>query len=347
MEKHLSIGTILYHKYLSNITVVKVFKDGLKARTGAKEVYEFRFYDFGKVLFFDKTHERGTFESYKDYLNFYEEENKNKILENEKNKRELLKREKEEQDKSIEEAEKLNRFFELRVEKEKEEEEDKNKIKEIVERRKIEYLVHFTRIENLQNILQHGLIPVSMQSKMEIDSFHNDKRRIDSRRDCTSCSISFPNYKLFYKFRESNYPGSSWVVLVLNKDVLFSSSNEAYYCSTNAARVLSRISKDKELCTSDAFENMFCEIYNTKDNRTILRSALRIDENYTTDPQAEILIRDIISKNYIQCICFQNQQDVDNFVSMHGGSLLSQYGFLILPGIFGRRPDYLFWQKEY
>ena len=141
MEKHLSIGTILYHKYLSNITVVKVFKDGLKARTGAKEVYEFRFYDFGKVLFFDKTHERGTFESYKDYLNFYEEENKNKILENEKNKRELLKREKEEQDKSIEEAEKLNRFFELRVEKEKEEEEDKNKIKEIVERRKIEYLV--------------------------------------------------------------------------------------------------------------------------------------------------------------------------------------------------------------
>lgn len=347
MEKHLSIGTILYHKYLSNITVVKVFKDGLKARTGAKEVYEFRFYDFGKVLFFDKSHERGTFEGYEDYLKFYEEENKNKIIENEKNKRELLKREKEELDKSNENAKNLKRSIEFRVEKEKEEKEEKNKIKEIVERRKIEYLVHFTRIENLQNILQHGLIPVSMQSKMEIDSFHNDKRRIDSRRDCTSCSISFPNYKLFYKFRESDFPGSSWVVLVLNKDVLFSSSNEAYYCSTNAARVLPRISKDRELCTSDAFENMFCEIYNTKDNRTILRSALRIDENLTTDPQAEILIRDIIDKKYICCIYFQNLQDLANFVSMHGISLLKQYRCSIAPDFFDHRDDYLFWQKEY
>ena len=43
--------------------------------------------------------------------------------------------------------------------------EQTDKIKEIVKRRKIEYLVHFTRIDNLNSILENGLIPVSMQQK--------------------------------------------------------------------------------------------------------------------------------------------------------------------------------------
>jgi len=65
--------------------------------------------------------------------------------------------------------------------------EQTDKIKEIVKRRKIEYLVHFTRIDNLNSILENGLIPVSMQQKMKIPSVHNDEQRIDSKLDCTSC----------------------------------------------------------------------------------------------------------------------------------------------------------------
>ena len=48
--------------------------------------------------------------------------------------------------------------------------EQADKIKDIVARRKIEYLVHFTRIDNLNSILKNGLIPVSVQQKMKIPS---------------------------------------------------------------------------------------------------------------------------------------------------------------------------------
>ena len=85
--------------------------------------------------------------------------------------------------------------------------------------------MHFTRIDNLNSILKNGLIPVSIQQKMKIPSARNDEQRIDSKLDCTSCSITFPNYKLFYTFREYKFPGSGWVVIVLDKDVLFSPSN--------------------------------------------------------------------------------------------------------------------------
>lgn len=45
--------------------------------------------------------------------------------------------------------------------------------KEIISRRKIECLMHFTRIENLRSILQNGLIPVSLQQKMKIQAMRD------------------------------------------------------------------------------------------------------------------------------------------------------------------------------
>ena len=224
--------------------------------------------------------------------------------------------------------------------------EQANKIKEIVTRRKIEYLVHFTRIDNLNSILKNGLIPVSMQQKMKIPSIRNDDQRIDSKLDCTSCSIVFPNYKLFYTFREYKFPGSSWVVIVLDKDVLFSPSNITYYCQTNAAGVFPRISSAKELCTATAFENMFCDSLTTKENKVIQRASLQISDYITTDPQAEILISDAIDKKYIGCICFQKQPDIDEYITRYGKELLEKYDYQVVPGFFDARKDYMFWKKE-
>lgn len=224
--------------------------------------------------------------------------------------------------------------------------EQTDKIKEIVKRRKIEYLVHFTRIDNLNSILENGLIPVSMQQKMKIPSVHNDEQRIDSKLDCTSCSISFPNYKLFYTFREYKFPESSWVVIVLDKDVLFSPSNITYFCQTNAAGVFPRISSAKELCTATAFENIFCNSLTTKENKVIQRASLQINDCITTDPQAEILISDVIDKKYIGCICFQKQSDIDEYITKYGKGLLSKYDYQVVPGFFDARKDYMFWKKE-
>ena len=221
-----------------------------------------------------------------------------------------------------------------------------SQVKQIIEKRNIEYLVHFTRLDNLHSILQNGLVPVSIQQKMKIPSIHNDEQRIDMKLDCTSCSVGFPNYKLFYTFREYKYPGTRWVIIVLDKDVLFSPTNIAYYCHTNAAGIFPRISSAKELCTANAFENMFCDSITTKENKLIQRESLKINDSITTDPQAEILISDIIDTNYIGCICFHSQQDIDDYIQQNGSEVINNYEHQIVPGFFDARKDYLFWKKE-
>ncbi len=240
----------------------------------------------------------------------------------------------------------MDRFFPkrdtlLRIKKDEE-----TKIKEVLDRRKIEYFIHFTRIENLSSILENGLIPVSIHSERNITSIHNDEQRIDSKLDCTSCSVGFPNYKLFYKFREYKYPDTKWVVIVLYTNVLFSPDNIAYYCHTNAAGVLPRVSSLKELCTATSFERMFCDSITTKGNRIIQRSELQIGDQMTTDPQAEILISDIINSKHIGCVVFYEQRDLDEYIKKNGTDLLSMFDYQIVSGFFSRRIDHMFWKRE-
>lgn len=391
MHGYLSVGVTLFHKYLSNVKVLEVCEDKIKADTGSRGVLDFAFYDFGKVLFFEKSHSGKSFESYKKYLEFCDEEKRLKIIEEEKAEQErearrLLqikesekqkqlelerqrhtndeKKKKEQQNNpttrnivatsgnfspwsnSIDLSSLMEEFFPTRETLLKIKKDHENKIREIIERRKIEYLVHFTRIDNLSSILRNGLIPVSIQHKMKIPSVHNDEQRIDSKLDCTSCSVTFPNYKLFYTFREYKFPGTKWAIIILNKDVLFSPFNISYYCHTNAAGVFPRVSSVKELCIANAFESMFCESITTKTNKSIQRSSLQINDCITTDPQAEILISDVIDAKHIACVYFQNQRDIDEYIKKNGQELLNLYDYQVIPGFFDARKDYIFWKKE-
>jgi len=223
---------------------------------------------------------------------------------------------------------------------------NENEVKEILKKRKIPYLVHFTRIDNLNSILKNGLVPVCLQQMKNILSIHNDEQRIDAQLDCTSCSVGFPNYKLFYAFRESKYPGTKWVTIVIDTDILFSQTNIKYYCYTNASAVFPKTTYIKELCEANSFETMFCELLKTKDNKTINRTSLQIDDYLTTDPQAEILISNVIEPKYIKGICFQKQNDIEDFIKTNGSTLISQYKYRVFTVYFDKRKDYMFWKKE-
>ena len=72
---------------------------------------------------------------------------------------------------------------------------------DIINERKIEYFVHFTRATNLQSILRHGLVPVANQGRKEIVCVRNDLDRFDHMLHCTSCSVMFPNYKYLFSDR--------------------------------------------------------------------------------------------------------------------------------------------------
>lgn len=213
-----------------------------------------------------------------------------------------------------------------------------SKIKQQLEQKGVKHLIHFTRIGNLQSILQNGLVPVSGQHRLKIESERNDEKRLDGQHDCTSCSVEFPNDYLFSAFRKHKYPDTDWVILKLDKDILFSTNNYAYYCYTNAAHVLPKTKNKIDLCTVDAFNYMYNNIVVAKD-RSIERSIQNLNSSMPTDSQAEILIGGIIDKKYIASIIFEDHRHIESYKSTYGSDLLDTYYYEVAPYFFGFRND--------
>lgn len=88
-------------------------------------------------------------------------------------------------------------------------------IQDVINRRNIKFLVHFTRLENLDNILTNGIIPRNDMTDQFIKPFdfllndkesngkyiYNDDYRYDGKCDYSCFSISFPNNLMFYRLR--------------------------------------------------------------------------------------------------------------------------------------------------
>ena len=115
---------------------------------------------------------------------------------------------------------------------------DRSQIRDYLVSRGVRYLVHFTRLSNLASILNHGLIPVSMQQASGIKSTANDAVRAEEMRDCTSFSVEFPNYILFWYYQKA-FPNATWVILQLDINVIFNPLNRPHFCMENASRVIS------------------------------------------------------------------------------------------------------------
>ena len=103
---------------------------------------------------------------------------------------------------------------------------------------KITTLVHFTRIENLNSILQDGLLGRSILHERGQQFLLNDDYRADRCPEANCLSISFPNYQLFFRFRRERKKSeevndSQWVVLQLDAKIL--SELDCAFCQRNAA----------------------------------------------------------------------------------------------------------------
>jgi len=92
-------------------------------------------------------------------------------------------------------------------------------------------VVHFTRVENLPSILTYGLLSRKTLDSMDIEYVFNDGQRIDRYYDAICTSISFPNYKMFYRYR-INDP-QNWAVLLLDVSLLW--ELDCAFCQENAA----------------------------------------------------------------------------------------------------------------
>jgi hypothetical protein len=158
----------------------------------------------------------------------------------------------------------------------------------------IPHLIHFTRCENLPSISRHGLRSIANLDTHLIESIRNDRLRLDLQPDGTSLSITFPNYRMFYKYRQLD-PAAEWAVLILSPSILW--KKECGFYKNNAADSRMRSQPKAMTTTTHAFEEMF------EAQDSARESWLRRYD--TTDPQAEVMVYETIEASFVEAVAFE------------------------------------------
>lgn len=191
-------------------------------------------------------------------------------------------------------------------------------IRLIAEQKMIPSLVHFTRAENLETILKHGIHPISSFYRVGIMPEFNDTMRLDGHLTAVSTSIAFPNDKMFYKYRMEN-ANVHWVVICIDKKIIW--EKECAFCKHNAADNRIKCRDIEEIKGKDAFLEMFAEIEGHKQRDD---QFLRTFD--PTDVQAEILVFGVIEPRYIIEIAFDNFDVLNQYRSLVGSKRIVMYG---------------------
>ena len=181
-------------------------------------------------------------------------------------------------------------------------------IRSISELYKIPHLVHFTRCENLPSILKYGLRSIESCDADEVQAIRNDSIRLDGQPDGISLSVTFPNYKMFYKYRQLDQT-ADWAVLILSPTVLW--KNECGFFKYNAADIRMRNQPRAKVTTAQAFKEML-------EPKGISREGWlrRCDP---TDPQAEVMMYETINPSFIETIAFETKATSAKWKHVLGG----------------------------
>jgi len=179
----------------------------------------------------------------------------------------------------------------IAIRKQREIEERKNRehkkresYRSIIASRGIKELIHFTNISNVETIVKYGILPRNILEKKLPAALINDINRYDNFRNAACLSVSFPNYKMFYKYQVED-SDARWAVLSLSPDLLADFNIKYFYFfKENAAK------NDSSRCS---FNEMFGN------------SSGCDPEN----PQAEILAFGVIPSKYIRKIYVRTSED--------------------------------------
>tara|TARA_B100000242_G_scaffold256863_1_gene200449 strand:+ start:461 stop:1162 length:702 start_codon:yes stop_codon:yes gene_type:complete len=173
----------------------------------------------------------------------------------------------------------------------------KIKISNFLKERKIEKLIHFTDLRNLESIKKYGLLPVERLKKKKIKYFFNDKNRLDNQLGGISLSVTKRNDHLLKAF--DNREKRDWVEIELDPEV--ASTRNCFFYFTNAANAVFKNTSNEKLSSFEYLELMFNEYItphpNSPRSKTYTRTYKKINE--TTDEQAEIIANWIVPKTKI------------------------------------------------
>jgi hypothetical protein len=145
--------------------------------------------------------------------------------------------------------------------------------------------------------MQNGLInrkELSRLSETEQPVF-NDHERFDGHSEAICLTISYPNYRMFYKLNNNN--PAEWALILINASIL--SELDCAFCYDNAASsIISRIPLANRR-KFEALEQMF------RDTKAVSRKEIGVPVHFPTNPQAEVLVFNPIPSKYIKCIHFR------------------------------------------
>ena len=199
-----------------------------------------------------------------------------------------------------------------------------------VKKRGIKVVWHFTRRQNLESILEHGLISRQELEENNYGAKFSDEVRCDGHEDAICASISFPNYKMFYPKR-LEFPNDDWVIIALCPSVLW--KKDCGFCIDNAANAKMAKIPLQTKKSMQSFEGMFAEI-----EEKPTRADLGLKDLCTTNPQAEVLIFDRIEPEYIMAIICKN-----NKVKNELCNLFPNEDIQPAPTLYRPRFDYANW----
>ena len=208
-------------------------------------------------------------------------------------------------------------------------------IRQFCKQRNISSLVHFTRVSNLNSILSMGLRSrqdLAMQAVVDVTI--NDSFRHDHFYDAICLSISFPNYKMFYRCSKSNR--SEWVVLELDASILW--RLDCAFCADNAASKAVQAVPLKQRRQAAALRELFADYYG------VSRSKPGVPDHYTTNPQAEVLVFEPIPTRYIKAVHFSDGAAIKPWKKGYDEAFWCK--FIVNQQYFRARSDYEFWPSN-
>lgn len=204
---------------------------------------------------------------------------------------------------------------------------------EVVEKRGIRELLHFTRLGNLESIAQKGLLPRDELERLGIpEADFNDLTRVDDLKQASCLSISFPNYQMFYSCRRRT-PAQAWVVLSIKPSVLW--KMRCIFCVENAASSLVRNTPVDSRMGPAALDALFGDHPKRK------RLDLGLPRSFPTSPQAEVLVEGAIGIEFLQHV-YLEKDTVGLRLPQFGPGI----GVSARPEFFRYRMDYEHWKKK-
>lgn len=199
--------------------------------------------------------------------------------------------------------------------------EENRRVGSIIIDRGITTLVHVTHVDNLESILEKGIIP---RAEVPEGAVTIDPTRSEGKRNCNCLSIERPNNKYFGS-HVYDFGGRGKFVCICIKPTILLDEVTKYYCPYNAAinTVYNRIYRG-QLTTSDDFQGMFADHINEWGPFAGTIDEYRDQEEplyLPTSVQAEILYEGIIKPENIVSIDFPSERAKDASQDM-----LNKYG---------------------